>query len=82
MKKKETIKASEFSTWEYCPRQWYLSKTIGRRINNSSSRRGVELHNIQSKAVKTVQNEQSRFITATTLTIGGIICILFFLLSR
>jgi hypothetical protein len=83
MKNKKTIKASEFSMWEYCPRQWYLHKTIGRRINDSFSRKGLESHNIQSQAVKAVQKEQSTFITATTVTIGGIICLyLFFWLLR
>jgi hypothetical protein len=77
MGNKRFIKASEYSQWEYCPRQWYLHKTKGRKSNTEASRRGIAYHNNMSQGVKSVQHEQSNFIA--TLVIGGIIvCILFF----
>jgi CRISPR/Cas system-associated exonuclease Cas4 (RecB family) len=76
--KKRFIKASEFGQWEYCPRQWYLSKTMGKRISSEASRRGVAYHNSKSEGVKSIQHDQTKFIYA--LVIGGILCIYFFLL--
>jgi hypothetical protein len=78
MQNKRFTKASELGQWEYCPRQWYLSKTRGVRINSDACRKGVAFHYAKSKGVKSVQQNQTMFITA--LVIGGIIC-LFFLLQ-
>ena len=75
------IKSSEFAQWEYCPRQWYLAKTLGRRFNSGPSRKGMEMHEDQSHAVKNVQSAQTTFVK-TTFAIGGVLCILFYLLSR
>ena len=78
MKKKKFIKASEFGQWEYCPRKWYLSKTMGMWFDRDASKRGVAYHNAKSEGVKSIQREQTKLI-ATALVIGGIVCIFFFL---
>jgi hypothetical protein len=80
MKNKRFTKASEYSQWEYCPRQWYMSKTRGRKINTEASRRGVVYHNQMSQGVKSVQHDQSKFLAA--LVIGGIACILLYWLRQ
>jgi hypothetical protein len=77
LKKKRFTKASEFAQWEYCPRQWYFSKTLGNRMNSEASRRGVAYYNAKSEGVKSIQQGQAKFIIA--LAIGGIVCIFFFL---
>ncbi|HUL01016.1 MAG TPA: hypothetical protein VLX29_09185 [Nitrospirota bacterium] len=77
MKTKRFIKASEFGQWEYCPRQWYLSKTMGMRINSDAIRRGIVYHNAKAERVKSVQRNQTKLIAASA--IGGIICIFCFL---
>ncbi len=80
MKKNDLfIRSSEIKQWDYCPRQWYLLRTTGRKINSQAAKRGLEYHNRQAKGVKAVQKTQS-FLIKSILT-GGIIC-LFWFLSR
>ena len=73
------IRSSEMRSWSYCPRQWYLRRTTGRKISCQASKRGLEFHNKQAQHVRAVRNTQS--ILTKTLMIGGIVC-LFLLLSQ
>ena len=79
MNKKPNIKSSEFKSWHYCPRQWYLQRTQKRKVCNSATRRGVKFHNHMSHDVKAVQKAQKGL--QVILLTGGIVCI-FLLLSR
>jgi CRISPR/Cas system-associated exonuclease Cas4 (RecB family) len=76
---KHSISASELKQWDYCPRQWYLLKTTGSRVNNRAVRLGREFHQKQAQGVKAVRNTQS-LLTKFILT-GGIACLFWFLLQ-
>ena len=77
---KQKINSNEYRQWDYCPRQWYLRQTLGRRNgNNSARRRGMKYHQNMAHGIKSVQIAQSRFRTAAIIT-GGVIC-LFLLVS-
>ncbi len=71
------IRSSEIKQWDYCPRQWYLLRTTGRKINTQAAKRGLEYHQKEAKGVKAVQKTQSLLITS--ILTGGIICLLWFL---
>ena len=77
---KRNANSNEFRQWDYCPRQWYLKKTLGKRCGNSAIRKGVEFHRNMSKGVKSLQTAQRVFKAAAVIT-GGVIC-LFLLASR
>ena len=85
MKNKPNINASELKQWDFCPKQWYLLRTGGRRriqqqlCSNQASRRGQEFHQKKSGPVKQAQKTQS--VISNFLTIGGLAC-LFWLLSH
>lgn len=80
MKNNRNRNSNEFRQWDYCPRQWYLNKTQGKRRGNSATRKGMDFHRNMSKGVKSVQTAQRVFKTAAIIT-GGVICI-FLLASR
>ncbi len=80
LKQKPFRNSSEFKQWDYCPRQWYLRRTLGKKHGTSAAaRRGIDHHQKISKGVKEVQFAQGLFKAA--LIAGGVICLLL-LVSR
>jgi hypothetical protein len=79
-KNKPFIGSNEFKQWDFCPRQWYLIKTGKAKVITSASRRGISFHKNQSYGIKAVQQAQSKF--KKTVLIGGIVCLLWFLLRQ
>ncbi len=78
-KNKPNINASEIKRWDYCPRQWYLQRTRGKRIvQNNASKRGLVYHQQQAGPVRQAQKTQS--CIRKYAIIGGVAC-LFWLLS-
>jgi hypothetical protein len=73
-KNKRYIGSSEFKTWNFCPRYWYLMRTSGRSAQGAAIQRGNAYHKKMSKGVVAVKQSQSAFVKA--LVLGGIICIL------
>ena len=79
-KNKPNINASEIKRWDYCPRQWYLQRTGGRKIKQSNAaQRGVVYHQQQAEPVRKAQKTQS--CITKYAAIGGMAC-LFWLLSH
>lgn len=78
-KKNRETSSSEFRQWDFCPRQWFFIRTVGRKRKNAASRKGMEFHRNMSGGVKEVQKAQ-RWFMAAAIT-GGIVCI-FLLVSQ
>ena len=79
--KKPFICSNEFKQWDFCPKQWYFIKTGKMRVTSSAaSRKGIEFHKNQSYGIKAVQRAQSKF--KTSVIIGGLVCLLWFLLRQ
>ncbi len=76
---KRKTNSNEYRQWDYCPRQWYLFKTTGRKIRCQASKRGLEFHHRQAQSVQAVQNTQS-FLMKIIIT-GGIVCLFWLLLQ-
>jgi len=74
---RNNIRASEIRQWCFCPRQWYLFRTTGRKVMTAASMRGIDFHLKESHKVEAVQRTQW-FFTAT-LIMGGVACIIWFL---
>lgn len=76
MKSKKSIGAYEVRQWCFCPRQWYLFRTMGRIKRASNSRKGMEFHRSASRPIKAIQKTQSMIVTA--IVMGGIVCLIWF----
>lgn len=75
MKNNTNIRASEIKQWAFCPRQWYLQRTTGRRsCGGPAARKGEEFHRNKARGVQEVRKAQSALTKA--LMIGGIVCLL------
>lgn len=72
MSRLKNIRASEIRQWCFCPRQWYLLRTTGRRVVTAATKRGVDFHLKESRKVEAVQKMQLAFVAY--LIIGGIVC--------
>ncbi len=80
-KNKPFIGSNEFKQYDFCPRQWYFIKTGKMRVTSSAaSRKGIAFHKNQSYGIKAVQRAQLKF--KTTILIGGLVCLLWFLLRQ
>ncbi len=77
MTKKANISAGEIRQWCYCPRQWYLLRTGGRRLMTPASRQGVAYHQKEAVKVKAVVRSQSALVTI--LILGGAACCIWLL---
>ena len=77
MKRSKNINASEIRQWCFCPRQWYLLRTTGRKVVTFATKRGVDFHLKESRKVEAVKRMQ--LALGTTLIIGGIVCCILFL---
>jgi hypothetical protein len=77
VKRNNNIRASELSQWCFCPRQWYLFRTTGRKVMTPSSKRGIDFHVKESQKVEAVKSTQ--WVFATILIIGGMACIIWLL---
>ena len=67
------IRSNEIRQYCFCPRQWYLFRTTGKRVVCAASRRGEEFHKKAAQPIKAIQRTQS-FMVALII-IGGIACI-------
>ncbi len=81
MKKSTYIKASEMQPWCFCPKQWYLIRTAGMKLDNPAIRAGKAYHVREAKAVRKVQRTQMAVVKFALIG-GGIVCLLWFLSQR
>ena len=80
MKKQKDISPTWIRQWCFCPRQWFLFRTTGRKVDvTPESKRGVEFHLNESRKVEAVRRTQTAL--KVTILAGGVLCMLFWLFS-
>jgi hypothetical protein len=72
------ISSHEIKQWAFCPRQWYLLRTTGRRVDNAFIRKGSSFHHAKARQIRKIKIMQN--ILVSLVVIGAALC-LFFLLS-
>ena len=78
MKKGNYIRASEMQSWSFCPKQWYLCRTTGKKPDSPAIQKGKAYHVQESKSVRNVQRTQ-KSIVKYALIGGAIACLLWYL---
>ena len=79
MQKQKDIPPSWIRQWCFCPRQWFLFRTTGRKVETADSRRGMEFHERESRKVEAMRRTQKAL--KITVYAGGALCLMLWLLS-
>ncbi len=72
------ISSHEIKQYAFCPRQWYLLRTTGRRVNDAFIREGAAFHHEKARQIRRIKTTQDVLVFLCAV---GIVLCLFFLLS-
>ncbi len=73
MKNSGAIRSSELAQWCFCPRQWYLFRTTGKKPEGRAVTRGLIYHKGKAGNIQSIQRMQRALVM--TAALGGIACL-------
>ena len=56
------IKSSELKQFDFLPREWFLLRTKGIKVNNINTKRGLDFHQRQAKGIRSIKRTQNRLV--------------------
>lgn len=68
------IKSSELKQFEFCPREWFLLRDRGIKVNNIHTKGGQDFHHQQAIGIRSIKKTQNRLVFL--LVTGGALCLL------
>jgi hypothetical protein len=69
------IKSSELKQWAFCPRQWFLLRMSGRKVDNEFTRRGLRFHHQEARKFNAIKRTENTL--TVVLIVGGVLFALF-----